>query len=89
MLHIFVTKQCARTVFGLGNPKWPCSNNINQRAGVNMNFGVSFVCDVLNDDLILRNGRVVYLDQFCLTVLNTFSCLMVTHLLNGLMTAQL
>ncbi|KAH0704056.1 hypothetical protein KY285_018334 [Solanum tuberosum] len=38
--------QYARTVYGrLRNPKWSCSNDINQRAGV------SFVCDVLNDDL--------------------------------------
>ncbi|WMV12890.1 hypothetical protein MTR67_006275 [Solanum verrucosum] len=45
VLHIFVTNQYARTVFGrLGNPEWSCSNDINQRAGV------IFVCDVLNDD---------------------------------------
>ncbi|KAG5628861.1 hypothetical protein H5410_000578 [Solanum commersonii] len=45
VLHIFVTNQYARTVFGrLGNPEWFCSNDINQRAGV------IFVCDVLNDD---------------------------------------
>uniref|UniRef100_M1A7U6 Charged multivesicular body protein 4b n=1 Tax=Solanum tuberosum TaxID=4113 RepID=M1A7U6_SOLTU len=46
----FCDKPIARTVFGLGNPNWSCSNDINQRAGVNMNSGVSFVCDVLNDD---------------------------------------
>ncbi|KAH0688966.1 hypothetical protein KY289_016324 [Solanum tuberosum] len=45
VLHIFVTNQYARTVFRcLGNPKWSCNNDINQRAGV------MFVCDVLNDD---------------------------------------
>ncbi|KAG5585099.1 hypothetical protein H5410_045533 [Solanum commersonii] len=45
VLHIFVTNQYARTVFGrLGNPEWSCSNDINQRGGV------IFVCDVLNDD---------------------------------------
>ncbi|KAH0650106.1 hypothetical protein KY284_030018 [Solanum tuberosum] len=45
VLHIFVTNQYARTVFGrLGNPEWSCSNDINQRAGV------IFVCEVLNDD---------------------------------------
>ncbi|KAG5578732.1 hypothetical protein H5410_049359 [Solanum commersonii] len=45
VLHIFVTSQYARTVFGrLGNPKWSCGIDINQRAGV------SFVCDILNDD---------------------------------------
>uniref|UniRef100_A0A3Q7FNW3 Uncharacterized protein n=1 Tax=Solanum lycopersicum TaxID=4081 RepID=A0A3Q7FNW3_SOLLC len=43
VLHIFVTSQCARTVFGrLGNLKWSCSNRT---------IGVSFVYDVLNDDL--------------------------------------
>ncbi|KAG5570485.1 hypothetical protein H5410_060251 [Solanum commersonii] len=46
----FCDKPIARTVFGLWNPNWSCSNDINQRAGVNMNSGVSFVCDVLNDD---------------------------------------
>ncbi|KAG5579004.1 hypothetical protein H5410_049631 [Solanum commersonii] len=41
VLHVFVTNQCARTVFGR---LWSCSNDLNQRAGV------SFVCDVLNDN---------------------------------------
>ncbi|WMV44882.1 hypothetical protein MTR67_038267 [Solanum verrucosum] len=50
VLHIFVKKQCARTVFGhLGNPKLSCSDDMNQGAGVTMNSDISFVHVVLND----------------------------------------
>lgn len=50
VLHIFVKKQCARTVFGnLGNRKRSCSDDINQGAGVTMNSDISFVHSFLND----------------------------------------
>lgn len=43
-------KQHARTVLGnLGNPKWSCSDDINQGAGVTMNSDISFVHSFLND----------------------------------------
>ncbi|KAK4721873.1 hypothetical protein R3W88_012106 [Solanum pinnatisectum] len=49
VLHILVNNQCARTVFAcLGNSKRSGSNDINQRAVVNMNSGISFIHGVLN-----------------------------------------
>lgn len=90
VLHILVNNQCARTVFAcLGNSKRSGSNDINQRAGVNMNSGISSIHGVLNVGLNLRSGTEVFLDQFHLLVTASFFiCLVVIQLLQGLTTAQ-